>query len=253
MVESKLEVQTDEGTVTGQLLLPEGDGPWPLVVFYMDAGGLRPTLTEMGRRLTAAGYAVVQPNLYWRLEPYEPFDFSTVFGDEEERKRLLSMVRSVTPDQAVSDTRVMVEAATGDERVRGERFGCVGYCMGGKAAFIAATRMPDQVVAAASIHGGGLVTDAPDSPHRGADRIRGAIYLGVADEDPSCTPEHQQVLREALDAAGVRYTLELYPGARHGFAVPDFPVYDAEAAERHWQRVLALFAAELRPQPGPHA
>ncbi len=246
MSEETIEVQTDEGTVDGRLLLPDGDGPWPLVVYYMDAAGLRPATSEMGRRLTDAGYAVVQPNLYWRSGPFAPFDTSTVFGDPAERERLMALARAVRGDQAASDTRVLVDSVAADPRIDGSRFGCVGYCLGGRTAFIVATALGDRVAAAASIHGGRLVTDGEDSPHRAAAKIRAAIYLGVADEDGSCTPEHQQALREALEAAGVRYTLELYPGAHHGFAVPDFPTYDRDAAERHWERVLALFGRELR-------
>lgn len=247
MIENELAVGTEDGTVEGRLLLPEGGGPWPLVVFYMDAGGLRPATTEMGRRLVEAGYAVVQPDLYWRQRPYRPFDLSSVFSDPDERARILAMVRAVEPEQVMADTRLLLERAAADHpAIRADRFGCVGYCMGGRMAFIAATAMPDRVVAAASIHGGGLVTDAPDSPHRAASAIRGAVYLGVADEDRSCTPEHQEALRQALDEAGVRYQLELYSGARHGFAMADFPVYDAAAAARHWERVLELFDRELR-------
>jgi carboxymethylenebutenolidase len=244
-----ISVQTDEGGVDGRLFLPEGDGPWPLVVSYMDAGGLRPAMTELAGPLVRAGYAVVQPDLYWRLGAYAPFDCRTVFTDPAERKRLFEMIRAVRPDQAMRDTQLLVDAVAADSRIRADRFGCVGYCLGGRMAFIAAAELAPRVAAAASIHGGGLVTDAPDSPHLGAPRMRAALYLGVADNDASCSPEHQQALRQALDAAGVRYTLELFSGALHGFAVPDFAVYDAGAAERQWQRVLQLFAETLRDAP----
>jgi carboxymethylenebutenolidase len=112
-------------------------------------------------------------------------------------------------------------------------------------AFLVASALGERVAAVAAIHAGGLVTDAPDSPHRGVAGLRGRLYLGVAANDASCTPEHQEALTAALDAAGVRYALERYD-ALHGFAVPDFVVYDEAAAEHHWERVLALFDAELR-------
>ena len=236
----RIEVTTADGVVDGRLFAAGGE-PRPLVVSFMDAGGLRPAMSTMARPLVDAGYAVLQPNLYWRHGDYAPFDTSTVFGDPDERERLMAMVRSVAPDQAMADTAALLDAVAGDPRVRAGRVACVGYCLGGRMAFIAATRLGDRVAAAASIHGGGLVTDEPDSPHRSAANIDAAIYLAVADEDPSCTPEHQSVLREALGAAGVRYQLEVFEGARHGFAVPDFPVYDERAAERQWQRVLELF------------
>ena len=112
-------------------------------------------------------------------------------------------------------------------------------------AFVMAAALPDRIAAVAAIHAGNLVTDAPDSPHLGAPKIRARLYLGVADNDASATPAQQASLKEALDAAGVRYQLELYSGAAHGFAVPDFTVYDEAAAEKHWERVLALFDEEL--------
>lgn len=247
MIEKRLELGTQEGTVEGGLFLPDGEGPWPLVVFYHDAGGLRPALATMAERLTKAGYAVVQPNLFWRAGPFAPFDMGAVFSDPEERKRLMELLHAVSTEKAMSDTRHLVEEAAADDRIRAETFGCLGYCMGGRMAFLAAAEFPSRVVAAASIHGGGLVSEEDDSPHLRADRIGAVLYLGVADEDRSCTADHQTTLRRALDEAGVRYTLELYAGARHGFAIGDLPVYDPDAAERHWERVLALFDAELRP------
>jgi carboxymethylenebutenolidase len=151
-----------------------------------------------------------------------------------------------TPAQAMADTRAFVAALARDPRVRAERIGVVGYCMGGRQAFYAAAELADLVVAAASIHGGGLVTDAPNSPHLAADRIRGALYFAVADQDNSCTPAHVDKLRAALEASHVPHEIELFPGALHGFAMPDFPVYKADAEARQWERVLALFDAHVR-------
>lgn len=264
MIERKLEVATDEGTVSGRFFSPEHDGCGSLVVFYMDAFGLRPALTEMAARLVDAGYAVLQPDLYWRREPYDPFDPGSTFNDPEERERIMSLIQSVRIDDVVRDTLLLVDALenptggeqggeegsgqlAGGEPILGtDRWGCVGYCMGGRVAFRIAEELPSRVRAAASIHGGGLVSDEADSPHRKVSDIRGTLYIGVADEDRSCTPEDQRVLREALEEAGIEFRMELYEGARHGFAVPDLPVHDPEAAERHWSRVLSLFDASLR-------
>jgi len=246
MKERRIELQRDEGVLDGRFFTPEGDGPWPLVVFYMDAFGLRPALTDMAERLTKAGYAVLQPNLYWRAGAFEPFEPSKTFTDPDERTRIMAMIGAVQVEQVAADTVALVDEAASAGRVRADRFGCVGYCMGGRIAFCMAAELPDRVAAAAAIHPGGLVTDDARSPHRQASRIRGVIYLGIADQDRGCTPEHQQALREALDAAGVRYALEVYPGALHGFAIADHSVYDAEAAERHWSRILDLFGNELK-------
>jgi carboxymethylenebutenolidase len=246
MTETTITTATEDGEADARLIVPEGEGPWPLVVYYADAGGLRPTTSRMGERLASAGYAVLQPNPFWRAGPFEPFDTRTVFSDPSERARLMALLATVRPANVIADTKALVSSLAADRRIDAARIGMVGYCMGGRLAFIASTVWPERVAAVASIHGGGLVTDAEDSPHRGAGRIRASLYLGVADEDPSCTPEHQRALREALDAAGVDYQLELYPGARHGFAMPDFPVYDEAASEKHWERVLALFGRALR-------
>jgi len=246
MSKRRIELERDGGVLDALFYEPAGDGPWPLVVFYMDAFGLRPVLEHMAEHLTDQGYAVLQPNLYWRSGSFEPFEPSKAFGDPDERARIMALLHSVKVDDVATDTVALVDEVTRDGRVRTEHFGCVGYCMGGRIAFCMAEALPDRVEASASFHPGGLVTDGPDSPHLAANRIRGVIYLGIADEDRSCTPEHQQALRQALDAAGVDYTLELYSGAEHGFAIEDHSVYDAEAAKRHWQRMLELFDTELK-------
>jgi carboxymethylenebutenolidase len=247
VVEKRIEARVDDGTAEARLFTPDGEGPWPLVVFYMDAFGLRPALAQMAKRLVDAGYAVLQPNTYWRSGPFDPFDPAGTFADPAERERLMKLLHAVDVEQVASDTVALVEEALRETpQLEGERFGCVGYCMGGRIAFGVAAELPDRVVASASIHPGGLVTDQPNSPHLKSPRIKGVVYLGIADEDRGCTPEHQKALEEALTSAGVRHTLELYEGARHGFAVPDHAaVYDPDAAERHWKRVLDLFGGEL--------
>ncbi|MFO0747348.1 MAG: dienelactone hydrolase family protein [Myxococcota bacterium] len=242
----RIEVAVEGGVADGVAYLPEGPGPFPLVVSYMDAGGLRPALASMAERLVAAGYAVVQPNLYWRSGPFAPFDFATVWTDPPERQRIAALMNGFTPAQAMSDTRAFIAAMEADARVDARRVGCVGYCMGGRMAFFAAAELADRVVASASIHGGALVTDKPNSPHLGAARMRGRLYFACADRDGSCTPEQRDTLGKALREAGVDHRIELFEGALHGFAVPDFPVYDEAAAERQWERVLELFAARLR-------
>lgn len=250
MNETRIEARGDDGLVDGRLFVPE-EGPGtrgarPLVVMYMDAFGLRPALSAMAERLTARGYVVLQPNLYWRHGTFAPFDPATAFGDPAERERIMGFVNGVLPEQAMADTRTLVDEAGRDARIRTDRFGTVGYCMGGRMAFVSAERLPGHVVAAACIHPGGLVTGKPDSPHRSVGDIRGAVYVAAADEDRSFTPEQRETLRAALDAAGVTEELEFFQGARHGFAVPDHSVYDEAAAERQWEKVLALFAGRVQ-------
>jgi carboxymethylenebutenolidase len=145
----------------------------------------------------------------------------------------------------MADTRAFLAAVEGDPRIRADRIGACGYCMGGRMTLFAAAALADRVVAAAAIHPGGLVTPAANSPHLGAPRIRGELYFAIADQDGSATPEQMTRLHAAPEAAGVPHEIERYPGALHGFAMPDFPVYDRDAAERQWDRVLALFGRTL--------
>lgn len=246
MIETRIEAVTADGAAPALLLRPEGEGPWPMVVLFHDAGGPRAAMTTLAAPLVAAGFAVLEPDLLWRSRPFAPFDWQTVFTDPEERQRLLALLGTVRAEPVMAELLAQIAAIPADAHVRTDRFGCYGFCLGGRMSFLAATALPERVVAAASIHGGGLVSPAPDSPHRGADRIQARLYLAVADQDRGCTPEQQRDLAQALDAAGVDYELELYPGALHGFAVEDFPVHDAAATRRQQERSLALFEATLR-------
>ncbi len=233
-------------TVSAPLDLPDTDAArFPLVVFYPDAGGPRDAMTTMAQRVTANGYACMIVNPYWRLPPYAPFDVATVFTDPPERARIFALMNGFDTTQLVGDTVALLDAIT-DPRVAKDRIGTMGYCMGGRIAFLAGTILGERVAAVAAIHAGGLVSDKPESPHRRVGTMRANVYVGVADADGSCTPEHQAALATALTEANVTHQIELYPNVKHGFAVPDFPVYDEAAAEKHWQRVLALFETTLR-------
>lgn len=237
-------ITTADGFCPVQLFTPDGPGPWPGVVMYTDAGGVRPTFAEMAAKLAGFGYAVLLPDVYYRHGDWAPFDMATAFGDPAERGRLMSMIRSVTPDMMAADAAAFFDYLAGRPEVRGDRFGVCGYCMGGRTSLVVAGRVADRVAAAASFHGGGLATDAPDSPHLLAENIRAAVYVAGARNDGAFTAEHARMLEQALTAAGVEHTIETYP-AEHGFAVPDNPPYDADAAERHWAALRELFGAKL--------
>jgi carboxymethylenebutenolidase len=237
-------VTTPDGPCTVRLFTPEGDGPWPGVVMYPDAGGVRDTFDAMAAKLADSGYAVLLPDVYYRLGDWQPIDMKTAFGDPEERSRLMSMIGSVTPDTMTTDAAAFFDYLAGRPEVSGDRFGTTGYCMGGRTSVVVAGRVPDRVAAAASFHGGGLVTDSDDSPHLQADQIQAAVYVGGAENDASFTAEHAEQLEKALTAAGVEHTIETYAGA-HGFAVPDNAPYDAAAADRHWNATRDFFGAHL--------
>jgi carboxymethylenebutenolidase len=237
-------ITTPDGECPVTLATPEGDGPWPGVVMYPDAGGTRPVFRDMAERLAGYGYAVLLPDVYYRDGEWTPFEMATVFTDQDERQRLFTMISKVTPDLMASDAAAFFDYLQSRPEVSGTTFGTTGYCMGGRTSLVVAGRVPDRVAAAMSFHGGGLVTDDPASPHLLADQIQAAVYVGGAENDASFTAEHAETLDKALTAAGVEHTIENYP-AGHGFAVPDNAPYDVSAAQRHWNATEGFFDAKL--------
>ncbi len=237
-------VPTADGSCPVSLHTPDGDGPWPGIVVYPDAGGARPTFRAMADKLADHGYAVLVPDVYYRDGDWAPFSMATVFEDEAERTRLFAMMGKVTPEVMAADAAAFFDYLAGRPEVRGEAFGTTGYCMGGRTSLTVAGLVPERVAAAMSFHGGGLVTDEPNSPHRLADRMRAAVYVGAAKNDRSFTVDDGDTLDKALSAAGIEHSVEFYD-AFHGFAVPDNGPYDEPAARRHWEAMRSFFGAHL--------
>ncbi|ORW34183.1 dienelactone hydrolase [Mycobacterium paraense] len=242
-------VTTPDGSCPVGLFTPEGSdgqgpGPWPGVVMYCDAGGVRDTFDQMAAKLAGFGYAVLLPDVYYRSGDWAPFDMATVFSDPKERGRLFGMIGGITPDKMAGDAGAFFDYLAARPEVSGQRFGVCGYCMGGRTSVVVAGRLGDRVAAAASFHGGGLVTDGADSPHLLADRMTATVYVGGAENDASFTADHAEQLDKALTAAGVPHTIEWY-SAGHGFAVPDNPPYDPAADERHWAAMTEVFGSAL--------
>jgi carboxymethylenebutenolidase len=200
---------------------------------------------EMGQRLADGGYAVLQPDLYYRLGSYPPKVPSEVLGNPQAMQELMKWVNSLDRDRKVSDSGAFLDFLAARPEVKGKRFGATGYCMGGNTSLTAAGAFPDRFAAVASFHGGHLATDKPDSPHRFVKNITGHVYVAGAIEDASFPDEQKQRLEQALTEAEVAHVVETYAGARHGFAVPDVPVFDRGAAERHWTALFSLFAETL--------
>jgi len=241
IVQSRIDVKTPDGTMDVYLHTPPGKGPFPTAIMYIDAFGVRPAMHDMAKRLATHGYLVVLPNLFYRAGSYPPFDRKTMWTDPDERARIMALMGQASGPAVMRDTEAILQELSHQSSARVAQVGVFGYCMGGKLAFYEAGAMPLRIAAAGCFHGGHLATDDPDSPHRKADKIKARLYFGVADNDKSCTPENQAVLKEALDKANVKYQLEVYPGAQHGFAVNDVEVYDKAAAEKHWERLVAVF------------
>lgn len=238
-------VPTPDGDCRVTIATPDRTGPWPAVVMYPDAIGPRPVFDEMAGRLAGFGYLVLVPDIYYRQPGWAPFDLATAFTEGPERDRLFSMMAAVTPARMTVDAAAFFDYLRQRPDVTGTRFGTTGYCMGGCTSFTVAGRLPDQVAAAMSFHGGRLVTDAPDSPHLRARDIQAVVYIGAADNDASFTRDDGATLETALAEAAVAHTIEFYPAA-HGFAVPDLAaVYDEAAAQRHWEAMERVFGAAL--------
>ena len=182
--------------------------------------------------------------MFYRLGEFEPFKMETAFSDDDERKRLMTMVSSVTKDGATSDTGAILEFLAEQPEVADTKVGTTGYCMGGRLALYAAGHFPDRVGAAASFHGGQIASTAPDSPHLLAGSMTATVYVAGAENDGSFDAEQFERMSAALTDAGLDHTLVTYPAA-HGFAVPDNPTYDEAAAARHWQALEELYAKAL--------
>jgi carboxymethylenebutenolidase len=243
----KVAIPTPDGDARAYLFRPDGEGPWPAVIFYMDAPAIRPALFGMCERLAHHGYVVLLPDMFWRLGPYEPIDFRAAMQDEESRRAIFGrFMASTDPDKSNRDSGAFLAWLSAQPEVKGEKVGCTGYCMGAALALRAAGAYPDRVAAAAGFHGGRLATDEHDSPHLLAPRIKARVYVAGADHDAGFPPEQADRLRAALTAAGVDNVVEIYAGARHGYAAPDMPAFDEAASERHWRELLALLDRTLK-------
>jgi len=240
-------IPTPDGEARAFAFTPDqGAGPWPAVIFYMDALAIRPALFEMGERLAANGYYVLMPDMFWRLGGYAPMIPSQVFADAEKRQELFSrFMGSTDPKRAMQDTGAFLDWLAQQPKAKADRVGVTGYCMGGMLAVRAAAAYPDRIAAAAAFHAGGLVTDQPDSPHTQVGRIKAKLLVAGADQDAHFTEEQFQTFKQAVEDAGVEAEVTIYRGALHGYAPPDMPVYNQDAAERHWREMLQLFGEAL--------
>jgi carboxymethylenebutenolidase len=246
MTSSNVDVNTPDGVADAYLTRPDDD-PHPPVLFIMDAFGLRARIEEMADRIAQRGYVVLAPNVFYRAgrAPVLPMpDFSDPDARTAFFREVRLLMEQLTPEALARDGAAyldfLAEQAPGPVAI-------TGYCMGGRLGFRIAAAHPDRVVALGAFHAGGLVTDAPDSPHVFADRLRAEIYFGHADEDPNMTPEQIATLDRALDDAGVRHRTELYAGARHGYTMSDTAVYDEDATERHYAALFDLLERTLAP------
>jgi len=252
MTTSTTKIQTQDGSCTTEVVVPGGKGPWPAVIVFYDAGGLRPAQTRIAERIAADGYLVFQPDLFHRSPPLStmlggPVTLSSVvkvFQNPELRAKFMAGYYLPALDYGNLRTTVgaLLDHIAGRPDFAG-RIGTTGYCMGGNASVRAATVFGDRIAATAAFHPGGLVTDQPDSPHTRVRTIRSRVYLAPAIGD--LPPEAEAKLRAEFEAGHVRYEIEQYD-SKHGYAVDDSDVYDRAAAERHFAALSRLFGETLR-------
>jgi carboxymethylenebutenolidase len=244
MIEKLIEIRTPDGAADGFLIQPEKEGRWPGVLYLTDIGGIRDANRAMASRLTAEGYAVLLPNLFYRNGKPPIFDFPFKIRDERFMNRMNEIRGPLTPDAMDRDLSAYIDFLVKQPSVSGKAFGAVGFCFSGQMALRAAAARSEQIAAASSFHGGGLYTDAPASPHTLLPRVTAHLYFGHGIEDRSMPQEAIEELDRALATWGGHYESEIYP-AHHGRTVPDNPSYDEQQADRAFKKLTQLFAETL--------
>jgi carboxymethylenebutenolidase len=254
MIERKIEIPTINTQTL--LLAPDDVAEFPGVIFLTDIWGIRPANIGMARRLAEKGFAVLMPNVFHRYSRITPDGFEPK-DEAEMQKTLQTLFGALTAQQMVSDGKAYVDfllaqkgvksgSASAGAGAQSNRVGVVGHCFTGQMALRIAAAVPDKIAAAASFHGGFLVTDKPDSPHKILSPIKARLYFGHAVEDSSATPEQIASLEAALRDWHGAFQSEVYEGARHGWTVPGRDVYNQLQAERAFEKEVELFDATLK-------
>ena len=245
VTETDVMVPTADGKADAVLFHPAGAGSWPAALMWPDILGLRPVFREMGRRLAASGYTVLVPNPFYRVKRAPivtgPFDF----GNPQDRAKL-DGIRDALTDAAIDRDATAFIAFLDRQKQTDRRkpAGVQGYCFSGPLAFHTAAARSDRIRAVATFHGGGLVTDKPDSPHLLIPKTNASFVVAIAHNDDQKQPEAKDVLKAAFAAAKRPAIVEVYP-ADHGWCVPGSQTYDQASAERAWAELLRLYRSSL--------
>jgi carboxymethylenebutenolidase len=247
VTEKPVNVSTPSGTCDAVLVQPDGKGPWPAVILFPDAFALRPSMRDIAKRLSADGYVVLAVNQYYRSMKAPPQGYLFDFTNPAEREKFMKLRAPLTNDAVADDAKAFVAFLDSQPVVNKQaKVGLFGYCMGGLMSVQAARGLGDRVGAVASFHGGGLVTDQPDSPHRFIPQLHGEYLIAIAENDHDAQPDAKQKLIDAFKAGNVPATVEVFPGTIHGWCVKDMPtrdgkqVYNEAQAEKAWEQFTAL-------------
>jgi carboxymethylenebutenolidase len=245
VTEAEVTIKTPDGTADAYFVHPSS-GKHPAVLIWPDIFGLRPAFRQMGKRLAESGYAVLVINPFYRAKKAPTAPEHADFQDPATRQMLMGLAGALTPETAVTDAKAFVPWLDSQKAVdKKKRMATTGYCMGGPFTLRTAAAFPDRIGAGATFHGGGLVTDKPDSPHLLVPKIKAQYLFAIAENDDQRQPDAKAVLRDAFARAKLPAEIEVYTGTMHGWCPPDAKVYDHDQAEKAWSRMLALFKTAL--------
>ena len=245
VTETEVQIKTPDGTCDAYFVHP-ATGAHPGVLIWPDIFGLRPAFRQMGKRLAESGYAALVVNPFYRVKPAPTAPEHPDFNDAATRTALMSLMGALTQETAFTDAKAFIPWLDAQSAVDKKRkMGTTGYCMGGPLTMRTAAAMPTRVGAGASFHGGGLVTDKPDSPHLLVPKMKAHYLFAIAENDDQKQPEAKDVLRAAFARAKLPAEIEVYAGTMHGWCPPDSQVYNQEQAEKAWSRLLVLFKSAL--------
>ena len=247
MSEREERIQTSDGAMTTFVVHPDQGGPFPVILVYMDALGLRDELRAIGRRIADAGYLVVVPDLYYRFGDGITFD-ALKLGDPEsdEMQRMFGTMQRLEDQAVMADTRAILDLLKNDSGASSGPKGCVGFCLGGRLVVRAMTTFPDVFAAGSALHPSFIVAEGPDSAHLGIGEIRGELYVGLGGADTFQPPAAFEPARAELERHGIRYVADVHEGAEHGYMIPGAPAYHDQACERAWEKTLDLFRRTLQ-------
>jgi carboxymethylenebutenolidase len=251
MSEQDLRIQTRDGSMATFVAHPDEGGPFPVVIAYMDALGLREELKMIGRRIAGEGYYAIVPDLYYRFGDGITFDASKLRDPEsDEMQRMFGTMQNLTDPMVVSDTEAILEHAAGDPVASDGPKGCVGFCLGGRLVVRAMANFPDEFAAGAAFHPSFIVKpDDPDSPHLEIGKIRGEFYAGLGGADQFQPAHLFESAQAEFDKHGLRCTSEIHDDADHGYMIPGAPIFHESASERSWEQTFEMFRRTLQAAP----
>lgn len=245
ITEADVRIPTPDGEVDALFIHPV-EGAHAAIIMWPDIHGVRPAFFDMARSLAGAGYSVIAANPYYRTHTGRMFGDGETIRDEGGWAKVQPHYESLTPATVITDSAALVAWLDGQDVVDSSRgIGAIGFCMTGSWTLRAAAAVPSRVKAPASFHGGGLVTEEPDSPHRLAGQMQGGVLIAIAENDHERQPEAEGALISAFEVAGVPAEIEVYAGAMHGWVPTDSRAHDPEQSARAWARMMALFEREL--------